>query len=66
MLNLSRWSIIAILTVALLSVLYALPNVLPAEGRGWLEAHRWAPGQGPQHNHGGDFFRPSALVARED
>jgi preprotein translocase subunit SecD len=45
MLNLSRWNIIIIVTVALLSVLYAAPNVLPKEQRAWLETHvpSWLP-----------------------
>jgi preprotein translocase subunit SecD len=45
MLNISRWSIIVSLLVALLSVLYAVPNVLDKDARGWLETHipSWLP-----------------------
>ncbi|MBI3418952.1 MAG: protein translocase subunit SecD [Proteobacteria bacterium] len=45
MLNLSRWNIVLIITVAVLSILYALPNVLPQNSRQWLETHvpSWLP-----------------------
>jgi preprotein translocase subunit SecD len=45
MLNISRWSVIVILTVALLSVLYAAPNVMGKDTRTWLETHvpSWLP-----------------------
>lgn len=47
MLNLSRWNIIFTILFSLWAVVVALPNVLPAEARGWMQNHlpKWFPSQ---------------------
>jgi preprotein translocase subunit SecD len=48
MLNISRWSIVFSLVVALLSLVYAVPNALDKDARGWLETNlpSWMPSRG--------------------
>ncbi|QQR68832.1 MAG: protein translocase subunit SecD [Alphaproteobacteria bacterium] len=45
MVHFTRWQITVIVTVCLLGVIYALPNMLPSPTRHWLETHlpAWMP-----------------------
>lgn len=47
MLQIPKWKIILSLVVTFLGILYAVPNVLPASGKAWLETHAsgWMPGK---------------------